>query len=947
MPNLEPVVIQGDRYSIRHIGPQTAVWPSSPGAPVAVLANATMVARPLPMSNIPSSPDLVAGTWTGRLGDSGECALTFPNTVASDGVPWRQRFDPTGHLQFVEIYYNGELDSCCVIDDITTIDPTQVQIHGSDGWFLLKKAYERDWTATQAPRDVIERGTQVWVPTVVDDFAVGSSISGGNLITPAMDLFPSLGLYWWQITTTGTGSVTLPNNGGVLLSVGSSAGTALIQNGRAPGGATIWRAQATATAVTGDCDLSLTVTDSNLETYGLHVFPQAGIIALNLNGSRVITNFATQPLADTSFAFQIESDGEWITAFLNGALIGTLRRIPPGLGSVHVQVELGHNALAAACSAVLQQVLTEVQQPFLMAGTDKGDYVLPGDETTYPTGGLKGRYFNDNDLQGQLSNAPFAYNLMVLAPTRASSYGGSAPAEYIDQQDPELNAQNPPAFNATAPGPGPAGLANWSAQWFGAIYLKLSAGNYTLEWNSPIPGNTGVRIWIGQTQFGQQVLDQWTLAAGAGYSFTVSATTLAGTRSDGSTVARDGWYPIKIEFVAGGTACTAGALSILNSPAAYTDPGGTAIASGAQSTRVPPTSLSPLGCVDQRYQGIDHYTLVQQTALAYGYQATVAPKQLESGLFPGVLAPRLQEGLQTDVTLKPDMGTRQDGEGLLNYSSGLDATDFCSSLWGNGAGFQSGTTGQLQAVVYDAATMLASLFDAQQWQDFSDASFISLLQALLNGQLSLQLTPWQVLSADPMGRPRKAYTWPLPGAIASMRWRPGDAVLIHAPLINVVDTEPRQMLVITRNILPKGIASTQATFTERPITPAKVLKQQFYKATRWARNYQRRAVELQGDLASGTLAGGGTGVSSSLGLLPNDQVIGARVLITENSAAQPLQIVINGTTLTLPGAPFVNLPANVAVPVGSGSGFTVVAEIENAGSSTTTVQHQLFVTVLR
>jgi hypothetical protein len=90
-----------------------------------------------------------------------------------------------------------------------------------------------------------------------------------------------------------------------------------------------------------------------------------------------------------------------------------------------------------------------------------------------------------------------------------------------------------------------------------------------------------------------------------------------------------------------------------------------------------------------------------------------------------------------------------------------------------------------------------------------------------------------------MGRPRRAFTWPLPGAVQAMRWRPGDGVFVREPTINVYDTTPRQMLVVTRNIGPGGIQSTQATFANRPRNPARALKRLLFSLTRLQRNYQR------------------------------------------------------------------------------------------------------------
>ncbi|MBV8930088.1 MAG: hypothetical protein JO152_13280, partial [Mycobacteriaceae bacterium] len=168
-PIVEPTVLRGQRYTIRHVGPRAAVWPTTPNAPLTVLARKDMVARWLPVSPAPDSADFVSGSWTGRLGDAGDGTFVFPNANSSDGTPWRNRFDTTSHLQFLEVYDNNELDFCGVIDQVK-VDQQSVTVHCSDGWFLLKKAYERDWVTIGSPRDVIDRGTRVWQPLLVDDF---------------------------------------------------------------------------------------------------------------------------------------------------------------------------------------------------------------------------------------------------------------------------------------------------------------------------------------------------------------------------------------------------------------------------------------------------------------------------------------------------------------------------------------------------------------------------------------------------------------------------------------------------------------------------------------------------------------------------------------------------------------------------------------------------------
>ena len=224
MPNLEPVVLDGHTYLLRHVGPRDQVWLQSPATEITVLNRTDMVARPLPAAPDPASPDFQTGDYDLRLSDMGDFTITFPNKEASDGLPWRTRFDPGGdgqRLQWVELWLDEFLEFTGVLLTVVP-DRQQVQITGDDGTFCLKNAYERDWTVTQAPRDVFQRGTQVWVPAVADNFAG-----------------PSLSAIW-----TTTGDVSIGASGGCICSVPATPDTSAgISATLGPLG-TIWAAEA-------------------------------------------------------------------------------------------------------------------------------------------------------------------------------------------------------------------------------------------------------------------------------------------------------------------------------------------------------------------------------------------------------------------------------------------------------------------------------------------------------------------------------------------------------------------------------------------------------------------------------------------------------------------------------------------------------------------------------
>lgn len=357
-PNVEPVVAQGNRYTLRHIGPRAAVWPTSPNPDITVLNRTDMVARPLPSSSLPSSPDFVSGTWNGRLGDAGDGMLLFPNTIASDGVAYRERFDPEGHCQFIEIYNNGNLDFVGVIDQVI-VDQQQVQVHLSDGWFLLKKAYERDWIVTQSPRDVIERVTKVWVPTIVDDFPAGS-----------------LNSQWTNESSAG-GTATIGPTGGLRLATAATASsTAYIQSSTITLGAesATWAASCSILCSPEEINsFTFAIEEAGSIDYYVGVVDSTAIVSVDAQqvGEATITGSQT-------YSFRLESDGEWIWGFVNGQFIGGSRRPNAGSATLATHLVLGNGSGTTAQSATVYSVLLESLQPFLQPGTDDGDYLLPG-----------------------------------------------------------------------------------------------------------------------------------------------------------------------------------------------------------------------------------------------------------------------------------------------------------------------------------------------------------------------------------------------------------------------------------------------------------------------------------------------------------------------------------------------------------------------------------------
>lgn len=180
-----------------------------------------------------------------------------------------------------------------------------------------------------------------------------------------------------------------------------------------------------------------------------------------------------------------------------------------------------------------------------------------------------------------------------------------------------------------------------------------------------------------------------------------------------------------------------------------------------------------------------------------------------AGAFPGVMAPRIREGKDTDEVLQAD--TSDAVSPVINYGNTRDATDMVSSLFAIGAGINDGQGSQLQAQAQSLSTMVASLFDMQGWIDASDVAYLALLGQRAISQLALQDTSWQNLVGDPRATDRLADTFPVTGVLSEFRFRPGDGVRFFLPDINVIDLVPRQMTQVTRTFGPTGRTSSSGT----------------------------------------------------------------------------------------------------------------------------------------
>jgi hypothetical protein len=876
-------LIDGRGYSLRHVHP-TATYASEGGT--ATVLGRTYGFTWLHQAHIPTDHGFVEGTYTTRLGDSGEFSVTFPNSVGALG-PWRERFSGDLALEFIEIYRDEVLEFVGCIQRVE-IDRGSVTVSGPDGWALLRRAYERDRSWTAAPQEVANAYTRVPVAIIADDF---DSLAA------------------W--TVTGSSSVanseaTIWDVGGGLASITQSAGSL----------GDSWRARATVRAVSpSDVDeIFVGVAAGVSVSYYVSIGTGLWSFYDTVDGT-VITQRTRSIDRTVPVTVEIVRLGRWIGASVQGNFIGFLEVKSGFTGTITFDATVITTATAGQM-VVSDASLVELQD-FLARGSDLGDYVLPGD---MPTGGLRGRYFNDADLQGYASADR---KTRILAPDREP---------YAERLDASMNS----ASGLSIPiQPGNSG-DYFSVRWFGSVYLRGDLGNYTFETTSI---DDGVRVWVGKTGWGDQIIDDWNAAAG----------TDTGTWTAANYGSQAGWYPIVVEFFedAGSQVFR---LQFTPPASTYTDPGGTSITASTKIT-VPSTSLSPLGCYDNRVQGSAHFELVQGAAQAFGYDITLEPQSLESGEFPGRLVPRVRVGDDTDVILEPE--DTDAAEPALNPGVTFDASDQTVNLIGTGAGIADGRGSQTTGEVADLALIDTGLFALEAWVDAGDIAFDDLLAARLNAELALRGTEWEEVRATPRAQERRADTWPLSGTHSAMMWRVGDGVRLRVPDIAVEDTEPRQIIQVTRTFNPEGRTGTQVAFRQRPRSQAKTVRGHLRSALALGRSYQRQKVTLISPYIEQTItAAGGFSSTANIPLLPGDKVVRAYVRIVVNTNSQSLGLEVNSVDVTsLLGGGWSTVPVNIDITgyatQASTTNNRLSIRIENNGGSDSVVHGQVFCEVLR
>ncbi len=817
--------VDARRYRVRLVQPD-------PAGTITVLGR-TYSGRFLPTSFSKDSSDFVEGSYTRRFGDAGEWSLTFPNVAASDDVLWRERFDPSGALQWVELYRELDLEYVGLVERVE-VDRGRVEVSGSDGWALLKRAYERDRHWCAAPLEVLHHYTGVPVLELGEDFDGGSLAAGwAESNSGTTRTFP--GDSTWTITGTGA-----PGIGSVYFD-----GAALQRD--------TFRAQAYLPQIpkTGAGSWSVALVlywGPSLARYTRVTFRSSNTAEVReYEGD---TGFDVAPAAvpvDVSgpLTLTLEAQGRSIRGYVNGQLIGYLPNgIPVGGDRIELDyISVEADGLAAGDVLKVDRITVTTHERFLQGSTPTGRVAATGQ---LPGGGLRGRYYNDSDVSGLIDPN---YSAALLDPER-EPYG-----ERLD------SSQSTSAGLALPLQPGAPTTGYYARQrWTGSLYVNPGVGatvSFTVAANA---GGGGFRVRFGDTRLDAEAFNGWQIGSSGGGGGAVAI-------PDGA-----GWYPFIVERYGINSAAPTWVLQMtVAGTGTYVDPGGTTVTRGSAQT-IPATSLSPLGIYEERVQGQSHFDVVAQVAKEFGLELLLEPRSLESGEFPGRLIPRLRVGRDTDMVLTVEDDER--GTPILSPGATTDATEQTVHLLGNAQGLGGGSRGSVTAEVLDVAGAGASLFQLQTWLDAGDIGFPELLEARLGAELALRSTPWQEVRGNPYAQDRLADTFPLTGVLEAFRWTPGDGIRVRVPEVGVDDTSPRRITQLTRTFGVNGRTGAQVSFRNRPRGQAVALGALARASLKGQRTRTPQLVTVDGETVVESVLAASYGPNyARLFLLPEDRIV--------------------------------------------------------------------------
>lgn len=827
-------VLSAAPVTIRHLKQGT-------GTGQVVVLGATLL--PQPRGGVNGRRGYQSGTYEAPLNEEGTATISFPNTVGDDGVLHRRRFliltDANYHPgdEWIEV---SQANRPLFVGTPTGATKTrgQVTLRLTDGQWLLRK--QRETAAgfwCHAPRDVFKHYTKAWTTLIADDFTAGADAAR-----------------WTKVNATDlTGAVRLaglsPPDGSITAITGYW-GSINAATERA------WRAEMSYTSKAPLAAIGLAMVDSG-GTIHLSVqrgSPSAGtgpVIVRRLTDTR-FTKIISNP---TDGTLAIEVRDRWVYFYVSGQLMAVEEYLDTG--ALTLKVFVSKIGGVPDPTTDIQSVLLRRADPYLMRGSDNGDYRIPG---ALPSGGLQGSYYDDADLR-QFSGGD-VYFRRVLDPTRQP---------YARRQDATLNfpSASPVAFQPA----GPINGESFTARWTGAIYLDLATADVTLRVTD---FSQSARVWVGKTMYGDQLFDRWGGGGAPPLTSGSMRTHLGGSLS--------GWYPIRVDWL---QSTGANGFTLQQS-----------IGGGAYAI-VPATSLSPYGIYDTVVRYDSHAEQLKAIAETFGLQYRCEPRALESGLFPAEVVPRVRVGRDTDKVLTPAESTDAAVE--------INAEDVCDTLLADAAGISDPeNSAQLTAEninyvsVREAAAVDRHMMVLSEYESLTDITDPGLLRSRLDSLLGLRSTVWEEVGARPRGHRELRDTFPLTGALAAFAWEPGDAIRVNDPDLDVDDLTPRQIIAPAWTFAPDGLGSPTIRFRQRPRDQQKALRTLVRSALLPQRNYQGTLVAITGSHAS----------SPAVAAVPDDftrcslpldttSVVRADLVVHAKGDTSAGTIFVNGVTTSL------------------------------------------------
>jgi hypothetical protein len=790
-----------------------------------------------------------SGTYEPSLNDEGTATVRLPNAVGEDGVLHRRRFacliDSSYEIgdEWIEVW-EGVPGRGRALFVGTPVDwrktRAEVTLTLADGSALL--AAQRTFAAGfwyHAPRDAFEHHTKTWRTLLADDFIGGYDAArwvAGGLTPGTVTAQPSAARL--TPSTTDGGTTTLSTFGSYWPSVSLRDSLA-------------WRMECRySQALVGSVGVALLLAGGGGESATLQTDAAGSVLGnVAFNGGVSAAQRVERAIAKTAtdVTLAIERHDRWALFYVQGALVWAVEVNWTLATTSSPQFATVSSIGAGAGGYVdLDYMIVRDLQPYLMRGTDKGDYRLPGSPTP---GGLKGAYFDDAALRpvGYL-NAD--YYLRLLAPTRRP---------YARRQDATINfpTATPPTWQPTGP---PSG-EYFSVRWTGAIYLDLATADVTLRLDQL---DDAARLWVGKTMAGQHLLTHWQSPAGLA-PFTVTSGSLR-THLGASLT---GWYPIRLEYSSG-----AGTVGLVFQQS---------IGGGAYAV-VPATSLSPFGIYEAEVRYDSHAEQIRGLVESFGYQYRVEPRSLETGLFPGEMVPRIRVGRDTDKVLEPPESTDVTVSG--------SARETVAALLADAAGLaDQANAAQLtaEAVNFSAlwATPVASrhLAVTSGYESLSDITDPALLRTRLASMLTLRSAPWEEIGARPRGareiRDTFPPSFPVAGALAAFDWEPGDGVRLRDDTLDLDDDAPRQIIAPSWPFGPDGRGAPTVRFRQRPRSQQDALRELIRTVLLPQRNYQGQVVAIDGTWSH--LDGAGAYSRIALPADAATSVIDAELVVTYKS----------------------------------------------------------------